>query len=99
MSPRQASPGLEAFIGETIRRAAEHKYYPTTFVGMRERHGTLSAISRLVASGDIQSGFKRLCQLGLKEWTIESAVLKFPEEFSKDVRECAAFRLKQAERK
>jgi hypothetical protein len=99
MTPRQASLGLEAFVDETLRRSAEHKYHPTTFIGMRGRHGTLTAISRLVVNGDIQSGFKRLCQLGLKEWTIESAVLKFPEEFSTDVQECAAFRLKQAGRK
>ena len=98
MPLRQASLDLEAFIDETIRRSAEHKYHPTTFIGMRGRHGTLIAISRLVVSGDIQSGFKRLCQLGLREWTIESAVLKFPEEFSKDVQECAAFRLNQAKR-
>ena len=97
MVPGKASLGLEAFIDETIRLSAEHKYHPTTFIGMRGRHGTIEAISRLVVSGDIQSGFKRLCGLGLKEWTIENAVLKFPGEFSKEIRACAAFRLELAE--
>lgn len=99
MSPQKASLGLEAYIDETIRLSAKHNYHPTTFVGMRGRYGTHAAISRLVVSGDIQSGFKRLCELGLKEWTIESAVLKFPEEFSKEVRECAAFRLSQVKKR
>lgn len=98
MSPQKASLALEAFIDETIRLSAKHNYHPTTFVGMRARYGTHEAISRLVVSGDIQSGFKRLCQLGLKDWTIESAILKFPEEFSKEIKECAAFRLGQVEK-
>jgi hypothetical protein len=93
MSPQKASLGLEAFIDETLRLSAKHNYHPTTFVGMRARYGTHAAIFRLVVSGDLQSGFKRLCELGLKEWTIESAILKFPDEFSKEIQECAAFRL------
>jgi hypothetical protein len=28
------------------------------------------------------------------EWTIEAAVLKFPDQFSKDAAQCAEFRLK-----
>lgn len=95
MPAQKASPALEAFIDEAIRLSAKHNYHPTTFVGMRARYGTHEAISRLAVSGDIQSGFKRLCALGLKEWSIESAIMKFPEEFSKDLQECAAFRLGQ----
>jgi hypothetical protein len=33
------------------------------------------------------------------DWTIEAAVGKFPTEFSKSDRECAAFRLQQARAK
>jgi hypothetical protein len=62
-----ASTALEAFIDETIRRAKEHGYNPTVFQGMRHQHGTLDAIERLVQSGDIQSGFKRLKEPGLLE--------------------------------
>jgi hypothetical protein len=39
---------------------------------MRRQHGTIEAIERLVQSDDIQSGFKRLQQLNLLEWTIEA---------------------------
>ena len=88
-----ASAELEAFIDETIAVSAQKAYYPTTFIGMRQRHGTVDAISRLVVSGDVQSGFSRLKRLGLIDYTIETAVMKFPSEFSKQAQECATFRL------
>lgn len=91
----EASPALEAFIDETIRRAAEKGYHPTVFIGMRQRHKTIPAISKLVQCGDVQSGFKRLKELGLMEWTIEATVLKFPDEFSRQDLDCAAFRLRE----
>jgi hypothetical protein len=43
---------------------------------MRRQHGAIEAIERLVQSGDIQSGFKRLQQMALLDWTIEAAVIK-----------------------
>lgn len=91
-----ASVGLETFIDETIRLSREKGYHPTAFSAMRERYTTVPAISRLVVSGDIQSGFNRLRQLGLLDWTIEAAVMKFPDEFSREVREAAEWRLRQA---
>ena len=44
---------------------------------MRHQFGTIDAIERLVQSGELQSGFKRLKQLGLIDWTIEFAVISF----------------------
>lgn len=93
---RKASPELEAFIDETIRRGAAKGYHPTVFIAMRDNLTTIPAISKLVRSGDLQSGFKRLHKLNLLDWTIEAAVEKFPTEFSPDDRECAAFRLREA---
>jgi hypothetical protein len=90
---RVASPGLEAFIDETLERAKARGYVPT--VGMRRQYGTIEAIERLVQSGDIQSGFKRLRQLDLLDWTIESTVIKFPNEFTRNARECSEWRLRQ----
>jgi hypothetical protein len=49
---------------------------------MRMRHGTIAAIEKLVQSGEIQSGFKRLKDLGLLEWSIEAAVIRFPDRFT-----------------
>ena len=88
---------LEAFIDESIRISISNRYPPTIFQRMRAQYGTVDAIERLVKSGDVQSGFKKLISLQLKEWTIESAVLKFRERFSKDAIACAEFRLRAAE--
>lgn len=90
------SPGLETFVDESIRVSREHGYHPNAFIGMRQRHRTVGAISRLVVSGDIQSGFRRLQGLGLLEWTIEEAVMQFPDEFSREIRQAAEWRLAQA---
>ncbi|HEX4158014.1 MAG TPA: hypothetical protein VHY79_06030 [Rhizomicrobium sp.] len=87
---------LESFIDETIRRAAEHGYVPTVFIKMRRDYGTVSAISRLVRTGDTQTGFTRLNELGLRDWTIEAAVLRFPDCFDRNDRASAAWRLDQA---
>jgi hypothetical protein len=88
---------LEAFIDESIRVSRQHHYYPTVFQGMRARHGTVAAIEKLVLSGEIQSGFKKLKDLGLLDWTIEAAVLRFPGEFhNREVHEAARWRLEQA---
>jgi hypothetical protein len=92
---RLASPALEAFIDESLRLSKERGHNPTIFVGMRHQHGTIDAIERLLQSGDMQSGFKRLKQLDLIDWTIESAVTKFPTEFSHNARQCAEWRLQQ----
>jgi hypothetical protein len=92
---RLASPGLEAFVDEAVRLSKGRGYNPTIFVGMRHQYGTIDAIERLVQSGDLQSGFKRLKQLDLIDWTIESAVRKFPAEFSHNARQCAEWRLQQ----
>jgi hypothetical protein len=92
--PGIATPALEAFIDETIRVSREHGYHPTVFIGMRARHGTIPAITQLVESGDIQTGFKRLKDLGLIDHTIEAAVIRFADEFSRQTRECAEFRLR-----
>lgn len=88
------SPELEAFIDETIRVSREHSYHPTIFIDMRARLGTIPAITQLVESGDIQSGFRRLEALGLVDHTIEAAVVCFPDQFSRQARECAEFRLR-----
>lgn len=90
------SDELEVFIDETIRLGAEKGYHPTVFIKMRRDHKTIPAISKLVQSGEIQSGFRKLEKLGLLDATIEAAVLKFPDEFTDQDIECAEFRLRVA---
>ena len=62
-----ASQALESFIDQTIQRARAQGYVPTKFINMRDKMRTIPAISQLVSSGDVQSGFKRLYALGLLE--------------------------------
>ena len=91
----KASPALEAFTDELIRLGAERGYHPTIFIDMRQRYGTLQAMKRLVQKGDVQSGFRRLVELGLQEHSVEAAVLKFRSEFKAPDIECAEWRLRQ----
>jgi hypothetical protein len=88
-----AEDHLEAFIEEANRQCISRGYHPTVFQVMRQRHGTVMAISKLVESGEIQSGFRRLKELGIPGWSIEAAVVKFPDRFTSSTRECAEFRL------
>ncbi|WP_438279210.1 hypothetical protein [Nitrobacter sp.] len=92
---RIGSPTLEAFIDKSIELSKARGYNPVIFTRMRRQRGTIEAIERLVLSGDIQSGFKRLQQLNLLEWTIEAAVTKFPGEFGPHAQKCAEWRLAQ----
>jgi hypothetical protein len=92
---KEASFGLESFVDECMKRARAAGYHATVFSGMRRRHGTIEAIEKLVLSGDIQTGFKKLETLNMLEWSLEQAVLNFPAEFSRNARECADFRLRQ----
>lgn len=97
METKRASAELEAFIDEGIKLSIERGYHPTIFVGMRHARGTIDAIERLVQSPDIQTGFNRLRQLNLLDWTIEAAIMRFPSEFSNDARQCAEWRLQQVQ--
>jgi len=90
------SAELEEFIDKSIELSRAKDYHPIIFMRMRERWGTKGAIERLVVSGEIQSGFRRLKEMDFTKWSIEAAVLKFPDEFSKPIHEAAEFRLNQA---
>jgi hypothetical protein len=88
---------LDDFIDEMLGLAGGLGYVPTKFLAMRESLGTQGAIERLVVTGDIQSGFKRLHSLGLLDYTIEAAVVRFPHIFTNaQIRAAAEWRLAQA---
>jgi hypothetical protein len=93
---QKPSKKLETFLNKALRQCVLAGYHPTVFRQMRDRHGTIEAIERLVRSGEIQSGFERLKALGKLEWSIEQAVINFSCEFTPAVQECAEFRLQHA---
>jgi len=92
MSERQANDPLELWADEAIRRCRAAGYHGV-FEEMRGRHGTNRAMARIVRSAEVQSGFFRCIQLGLREWTIEAGILRFPDRFTVEAREAAQFRL------
>ncbi len=79
---------LDEFLDESVRRSAAVGYHPTKFIGMRDEarkrgKSVVSVIKSLVESSEPRSGYVRLVQLGLTEWSLESAVLKYPQEFER----------------
>jgi hypothetical protein len=73
-------------------------YIPTVWIRMCRQVGASEAARRLVASGDIQTGFDRLVQAGRPQLTIEWALLNevWDPLFSEQCREAARWRLRQA---
>lgn len=89
---------LNLFIKQLLKNAKEQDYYPSQLMIMiaRENGDQAKAISKLVKSTNIQTGFSRLKELGLLDWSVESAVLKFPSLFTKEEQVYAEFRLSEA---
>ena len=71
---------IEEFVNEGIRRSNEKGYFPTKFMQMRSELGTVEAIRRLVETSEPQSGFKKMRALGLSDWTMEAAVIRYPDQ-------------------
>lgn len=94
--PDAASPELEAFVAELIRRSRENGYSPTTFMRMLDRYSTRRAMALLVEQGEVQSGFRRLHALGLLDWSVEAGIVRFRGEFDRKHVEAAEWRLTQA---
>lgn len=84
---------LEQFIDETLQRSADRGYVPTVFIGMRNSLGLVTAIQRLVETSEPKSGFRRLKDLGMVEWSLEAAVIRFPSHFTKQAIAYAQVRL------
>src|SRR3954451_6198039 len=93
MQKQPASQALEAYMDQAIRRCRRAGYRGFVFEVLREQLGTIGAIERLVCSGQLQSGFKRMQALGLLEWTAEYAAVDFRSEFKRTVVEAAEWRL------
>ena len=95
---RTSSQALELHIDNVIDVCRRHGYNPASFVRMREYYGTVEAIGRCIADSPAQSGFNRLRELKVLDWSLEAAVLKFPDEFSDDVKKRARWRIERAEK-
>lgn len=97
---------LVEWVAESIVQSRRVGYYPTGLEarlrseiqkhGGNELAGTIKTIEQFVLSGEIKSGFRRLIQLGMPEWTLEEGVRLYPVHFTGHVLECANWRLQQA---
>jgi len=94
----QLSDLFSARVWSAIEECRGLGYNPSDFVGMLERSDAVSLAERLVTSGDIQSGLKRLVGLGHPELSIESIMLEpeFSALFQQQVLAAAQWRLGQA---
>ena len=70
---------LTEFIDEAVMIATEKGKRPAAFIAMRERHGLVEAIRLCVDRSS--PGFETAHRLDMLEWSLEEAVLKFPEDF------------------
>jgi hypothetical protein len=84
---------LDAWIDEATRQCAERGYRGPIFERMRRKHGTVGAMERIVKTTDIQSGFVRLKELGILQWSIEEGVCRFADRFTSEALVYAQFRL------
>jgi hypothetical protein len=89
---------LDEFVDRGIRISVDNGHHPTVFIGLRNKFGTRAAIQKLVESHDFQSGFEWSRKNNLLDWSLEAAVCRFPEHFTKKTRDYAAFRLDLARR-
>ena len=93
---------LVKWVEESIRLSRQAGYSPGRFEAMwarqgRTRDGLIVVMTQLVESGEIKSGLKRMKDLGLLEWSIESGVIKFASEFKPRTVDSAKWLLGQIE--
>lgn len=64
---------------------------------MIEKHGYVGALSRLMKTPDLQSGFKVLRDNKALEYSFEQVILNHSEEFDRDIVAVAKWRLENAD--
>jgi hypothetical protein len=92
---------FEARLRETLPLCQRFGYYPTRFVEMLNTFGDVAELAtRLVSSGELQTGLKRLAKEGHLELSLEHIMLEpqFKSLFDATVLEAARWRRDQAAR-
>ena len=88
---------FEQRLLDSIRDSIELGYNPTRFRDMLNTWGGVGVAQRLVASGEIQDGIKKLVAMGHPELSMESIMLEpqFTVLFTAGELEAAQWRLNQ----
>ena len=86
-----------ARVREALAEAHDLHYYPTRFEQMLAELGAVKLAKKLVVSGELQDGLKKMAKLGRKDLALEAIVLepRFASLFSKDEKQAAEWRLLQ----
>ena len=81
----------------TYEQSQQLGYFPTRFKQMVEENGGVETAKKLVLSGEIQSGLRRLKSLGRLDIAMESLMLKdkFSSLFTPAELEAAKWRLSE----
>ena len=87
----------QAFITEVDKVIARYEqfsgYAAARTRQMIERYGEVNALSRLMATADLQQGFKVLRDNGQLEYSFEALVVRFRHMFTSDAVKAAQWRL------
>lgn len=88
---------FEARVRSAILECHGLGYHPADFEGMLRNDTATRVAQRLVQSGELQSGLRRLAQMGRLDLAIESIMLdpEFESLFAERLREAARWRLEQ----
>lgn len=88
---------FEGRLRDAIRLSIELGYVPTVIIQMLDNHGWEETVDRLIPSGEIQIGPRRMAELGRLDLTIESIMLEseFRPLFPPRHLEAAQWRLDQ----
>lgn len=94
---RSPESEFEERLYDSIRASIRLGYNPTRFTEMLSTRGGVATAKRLVASGEIQDGIRRIVELGHPELSMESIMLEpqFSELFTEGELEAARWRLEQ----
>jgi 5-methylcytosine-specific restriction protein A len=65
-------------LRQTSREAAKEGYTANEFEAMLDQYGGVKTAVKLTSSGDFQTGFRKLCEIGREDLTTE-AVMLLPE--------------------
>ena len=95
MSTKALESELAARIQETLAESRELHYYPNRFEQMLAELGAVKLAKKLVVSGELQDGLKKIAKLGRKDLSIEAVILepRFASLFTKDEKQAAEWRL------
>jgi hypothetical protein len=88
---------FEERLWDSIRKSIALGYNPTRFTDMLKTWGGVGVAQRLVASGEIQDGIKKIVALGHPELSMESIMLEpqFASLFTEGELAAARWRLDQ----